>query len=188
MTKISRKNIAQYQVTNPNRIIDNEKARLELAESIIPELVNRADVKQDIVIWDGIEGFRKFSIKSLEQIKDGGVLYGLGSVGDLWWEQMGDAVKTYIRIKTKKRISWKLVAFVEAEKDKLGVNLSKNDFDEIRLIPQKSTPPANMVIWEDSIALQTFTPPYSVIEIKNKALAEAYLNYFNAMWDQGKKI
>ena len=189
VAKIFRKNIAQFQVTSPNHIVEEAKAKLELAESVIPDLVERADIKQEIVIWDGLEGFRKFMVKYMEEIEDGGVYYVLGSVGDRWWELMGDAAaKSYMRIKTKKHLSWKLVAFSDSALDRKSMDLSKNDLDEMRLLLQPSIPVANMTIWNDKIALVTFAPPYSVIEIRNKVLVDGYLTYFNTMWKQAKPI
>lgn len=188
VVKIFRKNVAQFQLTSPNHIIENAKAKLELAESLIPELVDRADVKQEIIIWDGLEGFRKFMLKYMDEIEDGGIYYVLGSIGDRWWELMGEAAKSYQRIKTKKHLSWKMVAFSESVLDRRSMDANSSDLDEIRLLLQSSIPPANMTIWNDSIALVTVIPPYSVIEIKNKALSEGYLTYFNAMWDQAKPL
>jgi len=42
-------------------------------------------------------------------------------------------------------------------------------------------------IWEDAIVLQTFGEIPAVIEIKNENLVKGYLNYFNLLWDLGKK-
>ena len=59
---------------------------------------------------------------------------------------------------------------------------------DVRVIPEKLETPANVLIWDDYIALQTLIEPYSVIQIKNPVLAQTYLNYFNLIWGQGKDI
>jgi hypothetical protein len=64
----------------------------------------------------------------------------------------------------------------------------KNKLYEIRILEQPFETPANTLIFEDYIALQTLIEPFSVIQIKNEALAKAYLNYFNALWIQGREV
>ena len=78
---------------------------------------------------------------------------------------------------------------VEYEKSKIDkAKNSAAEYYAVRIIPAKLETPANVLIWDDSIALQTFVDPVSVVEIKNKALAKAYLNYFNLLWAQGKDV
>jgi len=186
--KVYKKKVAQFRVTDPQRIIEEQKSNLSLAEKIIPELIKRSKNKNDIIIWDGIEGFRNFSITMLEKMDRGTVLHVLGAIGNRWYELMGDKdYKTYVRLTKEKKIRWKMVTF---EKDvDLDIRAAKETgLVEARSLHQTYTAPANMLIWDDYIALQTFTEPYSVVEIKNKSLAEAYLNYFNALWEQGENI
>ena len=86
-----------------------------------------------------------------------------------------------------KKIHWKMIIFNDVSTiDKQ--NVIDNPLDEVKVVKQNFQPMANTCIWEDRISLQTFVEPFSVVEIKNKALAEAYLNYFNTMWKVGKDI
>jgi len=46
-----------------------------------------------------------------------------------------------------------------------------------------------MNIWgDDTILLQIFGKKPVIIEIRNKELVKGYLNYFNLLWEQGKKV
>ena len=59
---------------------------------------------------------------------------------------------------------------------------------DYRIIPKELKVPGNINIWGDTILLQTFGEPPTIIEIKNKNLANAYLNYFMLLWEKGKEI
>lgn len=186
--RVIKKNVAQFKITDPQRLLEDQKANLAIAEELIPDILNRTKVKQDIIIWDGIEGFRNFSLSLVEKMKKNSTMYVLGSVGDLWYDQMGDARKKYEKIRRKNNVNWKMVTFVKDQltEDRRAVKENKND--QVRVLPQNVNGPSNMIIWEDSIALQTFVEPFSVIEIKNQALADGYLNYFHALWNQGADL
>ena len=94
-----------------------------------------------------------------------------------------------MKLKNKRRIHWKMVSYEDPKESELDKkNIRENKLDEVRILPKYQKSPANIIILDDSIALQIFAEPISVIEIKNKALAEAYLLYFNTLWDTGKKL
>ena len=186
--KVMRKHVAQFRITNPERIIVEQRTNLSLAENIIPKLVERSKNLNDIIIWDGIEGFRNFSIAMLEKMEKGSILYVLGAIGNRWYNIMGEkSYRAYAKLTKEKSIHWKMVTF-EKNVDLDIKAMKETGMVEARALHQTLSAPANMLIWNDRIALQTFTEPYSVIEIQNKALAEGYLNYFNALWEQGENI
>lgn len=175
------KKVSKFRVTDPQKILDGLKSTVSLAEEIIPQLSAKAAVKQDLVTWEGVEGFRNFTFHLLESMDGGDTFYVIGSVGAHWYDLMGDNVTKYYRIIKKKRIRGKSIIYHEEPSDEDHPNY------ESRVIPYGFEPPADMVIWGDSIALQCLVEPYSVIEIKNTALAKAYLVYFELLWGQTKK-
>lgn len=185
--KVFGKNIARFQASDPERLINEQETRLDIAHEIVPKLAEKTKNTNEIVVYDGIQGFRNFSLGYIERMKVGEVFYVLGAIGDRWYELMGDSIKKYTKLKNKKKIHWKMVVFDDVSTiDKK--NVKDNPLDEVRAVSQNFQPMANTCVWEDRIALQTFVEPYSVIEIKNKALADAYLNNFNALWEQGKPL
>lgn len=184
--KVLKKNIALFQVSDPQRIVEHEKTRLIIAEELIPSLAAKAKVKQDIIVYDGLEGFRTFSLNMLDRVEKGGNVYVIGSVGDLWYELMGDKYQQYERKRLKKKIWWKMVAYAESARDKDLIARDKNV--EVKIVQQPFNPTANMLIYGGKVCLCTFIEPYGVIEIMNKALAESYLNYFNTLWERGEAL
>ena len=186
VVKVFKKNIALFQITDPKRIVEHEKTRLSVAEDLVPQLLNKAEVKQDIVVYDGLEGFRTCSLNMLDNIETGGSMYVIGSAGNLWYEAMGDKYAQYDRKRMKKKIWWRMIAYAESERDREIVAQGKNI--ELRVVPQPFNPEANMLIYNDIVCLQTLVEPYGVIEIKNAVLAQSYMNYFNTLWERGEKV
>lgn len=184
--RVVKKKIARFEAADPKRILQKIESNLTLASEIVPELKKQSKNKQEVIIYDGLEGFRTYSLNSLDQIEKGGTLYVLGSIGDLWYKLMGSEYERYRRRWLKKKIVWKMIAYQKSEADLKLVR--ENNLCQVRIIEQKVNTPANMNIFGDKVALQTFVEPYSVVEIKNLALSEAYLNYFKALWEQGVEL
>jgi len=176
-----KKKVAQYQVTDPEHLMDSLKAKEELAAQIIPELSRRADVQQEIVVYEGLEGFRTFSLEFIAKMNAGDTYYVLGSVGDSWYDLMGDSLRRFENIRSKKKINVKLVSYQQSAMDIHQSRQSGKRF-EIKIVPHGANIPANTLIWNDTIALQTLVEPYSVVAIRNPLLAQAYLSHFMALW------
>jgi sugar-specific transcriptional regulator TrmB len=186
VTKVVKKKVAQFLLTDPERILDEQKRKLELAEKLIPSLIAKADIKQEIVVYDDLEGFQSFSMNYIEKMAENTTIYILGSTGDLWFELMGEKYRKYEKIRIAKKIWWKAVEYHESQQD---IGLAKSGkYCQVRIIPENIETPASVIVWDDYIALQSLVEPYSVIQIKNANLAKAYLNYFNSLWAQGKDV
>lgn len=188
VVKVMQKSVFQYRITDPSRILEDQRINLSLAESIIPDLEKRVENQNDIMIWDGVEGLRNIRLKIVETMKPGGTIYILGAIaGDRWAELMGPKLNQVEKIRLKKKIWYQMVVY-QNNKFSMDKVRAGNQFYKVRIINQDYSPPANLTTWEDNIALHTYREPISVIEIKSKALAEAYMNYFNIMWEIGKDI
>jgi len=186
VTKVTKKNVAQFLLNDPDRILEAQKQKLELATKLVPSLVAKGNVKQEIVIYEGLEGFQTFSQDYIDKMKKNTTLYILGSTGDLWFELMGEKLYKYEKTRLGKNIYWKIVGYHESKKDIEQMRSGK--LCHLRVIQENIKTPASVLIWDDYIALQSLIEPYSVIQIKNANLANAYLNYFNLLWEQGKDI
>lgn len=187
VSKVIKQNKAQFQVTDPSRIVSEIESNLKVASEIVPDLAARARVKQEITIYEGLEGFRSYSINMVEQIEPGSTLYILGAIGDCWYDLMGEtALKRYEKIRLGKKVMIKMISYEKSARDEAAMKAGR--LHEIKVIPKGYENPANTLIWGDTIALQTFTEPYSVVQIRNAALAKSYLNFFDALWTRDNEI
>jgi len=149
-------------------------------------LSGAVEKKQEINVYEGYEDFQAYHLGLLKRVKSGSTGYVVGAVGDRWFECMGNTYPEYENLLKKKKIIWKWVSY-KVENLEKEAQKGLGDQLQVSLIPKQYSTPSNFNIWEDTIILQTFGNPPAIIEIKNESLVSGYLNYFNLLWDLGKK-
>jgi ABC-type polar amino acid transport system ATPase subunit len=143
--------------------------------------------EQEINIYEGEEQYQSYHIGLMKRLPKGSVIYVAGAVGDSWYKPMGDYYKQYEELRLNKKIVWKMLLY---ETSKIDIRLH-NEFpklNDFRILPTAVENPANYNIMDDTVILQTFGKMPSIIEIKNKAIAQSYMNYFNDLWKLSKPL
>lgn len=187
--KLTKQNIAHFQPTDPNRLLQNIKNQEELAQSLVPQL--QGLIKQglpEITVYEGIESYRRFWVDSLKRLPIGSTDYVAGSIGGPWTEYLGPVADQYFKIAKQRRISWKMVVFDQDDAEQTF--LSKYpDFDwQCRLIARNTEKEGNFNIFGDqSVILHSATEPM-IIEVKNQSLVRVFQNLFDILWELGKPI
>jgi sugar-specific transcriptional regulator TrmB len=186
--KIEKKNIAHFQPTDPQRILQNIKTQEEVALDLIPKLKDMINTKlPEITVYEGVEAYRRFWINSVKRLPEGATDYGAGSIGQRWWDYMGKDAQTYFKISVKKKIKWKLIIFTKTPSD---VELLKKypTLHEQRIIEKGAASEGNFnVLGEESVVLHSATEPL-IIEIKNPTLVRVFENIFRILWEKGKIV
>jgi len=168
---------------SPNKLIYESK--FDRTKNFLKSLFTH---DQEINIYEGYEDFKSFHLGLLNRMKPKITGHVLGAVGDRWYECLGNKIDEYEEIRLKKRIKWKMIIYKLSQKEKDTLKkLSK--LTDYRIISKELEVPSNMNIWgDDTILLQIFGKKPVIIEIRNKELVKGYLNYFNLLWEQGKKV
>src|SRR3989338_5321252 len=168
---------------SPNKLIYESK--FDRTKNFLKSLFTH---DQEINIYEGYEDFKSFHLWLLNRMKPKITGHVLGAVGDRWYECLGNKIDEYEEIRLKKRIKWKMIIYKLSQKEKDTLKkLSK--LTDYRIISKELEVPSNMNIWgDDTILLQIFGKKPVIIEIRNKELVKGYLNYFNLLWEQGKKV
>jgi len=185
ITKIEERGITVYKVLDSSRIMNEIHEKEQLAKNIIEEIeaMKQHPDTQEVIVHEGLEGFRNFSLSVLQKMEEGETLQVLGSIGDKWYEFMGEKkYQQYAQLQLKKKIRWQMISYLDSIRDNKFLN-EHPDLCKVKLLPQSYNNPANINIFGDTVALQIFTEPFSVIEIKNRSLAEVYRNYFELLWN-----
>lgn len=186
--KIEKQNIAFFQPTDPQRLLQNIKTQEEVAQELIPRLKGLIDTKlPEITVYEGIEAYKRFWIDCVKRLPEGSIDCVAGSIGKKWWDYMGKDAKIYHEIKRKRRIKWKMIVF---NKDPLDLELLKSDpkLHEYRLIEKDVSLEGNFnILGEESVLLHSATEPM-MIEVKNPTLVRVFQNIFDILWSIGKKI
>ncbi len=145
--------------------------------------------RQEINVYEGHDQFQAFQLGTLNRFKKGSAKNVVASSGDRWFKAMGDYYETYEKLRIEKEIPWRMIMYHESPLDR-DLRLRYPKLNEYRIISKNIEQPANYYVIEDVVVIQIFGEKGdepAVIEIKNADVAKSYLNYFNLLWEQGKK-
>lgn len=134
-----------------------------------------------IEIFEGTEQFQAYHLGLLKRLPVGSVIHVAGAVGDRWFEPMGEFADVYQKLRVEKKIVWKMAVYELGEKDKelLADHPKLNQF---KLMPRTLKNPANYNVMGDTVIIQIFGKKPTIMEIRDAAVAEAYLRFFEEMW------
>lgn len=146
--------------------------------------------KQEINIYEGVDQFQAFQLGTLKRLRKGASICVPGSSGDRWFEAMGKYYETYEKDRIEREISWRMTMYAESSRDR-DLRLRYPKLNEYRLMPKNLKNPANYYVIDDVVVIQVFGDAGdepAIIEIKNKAVAESYMSYFNLIWEQSTPV
>lgn len=188
-TKVIKKGVWTFQITDPNSLLSSVKQRENIVEGIIKEIqTNQHKSFQQIVVYEGIESYRDYWLSSLERFPVGTIDYTVGSsaISD-WINIMGPAYEKYNELRTKKKIKWKTILFEVTESERESLRKFP-DLIEYRLWPRDGELLGNFNVVYDTIILHVFASPVRIIEIRDPALVLVFKNYFDMMWEKSEPV
>lgn len=181
-----------FQVINPNKILDLEKERLSVAQSVVPELskIQRKE-KQEISVHQGIKEFKELRQNVFKESPKGSTIYILNALGKFYYEVTKKFITKLEDARIRKDITQKLLISTKDYKESfhnlknLGIDQLKTEW---RTMPKDFRSPASILMYLDKVIFQIIpeedpTNPTAIV-IKNKELAESYKAYFEMLWQQ----
>lgn len=140
---------------------------------------------ENIEVFRGKEQYQAYHIGLMRSLPEGTVVHVAGAVGDEWVKPMGDLYKHYEELRIKQKIVWKMVTYEQGDVDK---RLLKEypELNQFRQMPRQIQNPANYNVFGDTVITQIFGDEPTIIQIKNKSIAEAYLRFFEELWSLAK--
>lgn len=184
-TKISKRGVWWFQITEPDSIRTMLKRREQIADEVIKEIrLYRQQVEQQITVYEGVDSYRAYWLSSLERFPDGTVDYCVGIPShELWTKLLGeDGVRQYMDLREKKRIFWKTVHFEITEHERALLKRYP-DLTEYRLWSKGFNPIGNFNIIHDTVILQVMTSQSRIIEIRDRDMVTMFKHYFDAIWE-----
>ena len=151
-------------------------------QSFILDIAKR---DESIEIFKGLEQFQAYHLNLMRRLPEYTTIYVAGAVGDAWYEPMGDFYEQYDKLRHEKNITWKMVAYAESDIDKQLVKDSPN-LNQFRKMPRSIQNPANYNVFGDTVITQIFETEPTIIQIKNQSIADAYLRFFEELWELSK--
>jgi HTH-type transcriptional regulator, sugar sensing transcriptional regulator len=186
--KLEKNKIAYFQATDPSRILQNIENQKNIAQSLLPLLKKSIDQSlPEITIYEGVESYRRFWLDIVKKLPKGSTDYIAGSIGQQWYEIMGNDYKKYHEIRSKRKIKWKMIIFKKEDFETEALKKFPK-LNEFRWINRKFEREGNFNVLENnSVILNSIHEPL-IIEIKNQTLVRVFKNLFDLLWAMGRKI
>lgn len=153
---------------------------LESKNKRISSFIDSASLGSDSVrIYTGREEFQAYHLTLLERLAPNSVITIIGGLGTTWYNPMGDKYKKYNAMRIKKNIIWNMLMYKYGDEDRRLVRDYPNLNNFFTLSSDIKTTADININSDGTVILQIFDPIPTVIEIKNQALADSYLHYYN---------
>lgn len=168
-----------YQAEDPERLLSMVKEREMGVKEVLPQLQLKFKMshdKQETLFYKGKEG-----IKAIfeDQLREGKPVYIMGGS-----KNASEILRYYLPKYTKQRLQKKVPLNIiyagRREKDK-GTPLAKT-----RSLPEGYGGLAATNIYSDRVAIIIWSEEPLAILIKNKDVAQSYMNYFKLLWSIAK--
>lgn len=188
-TKVSKSNVWEFQITDPQILLSKIKSRESIVTEIIKEVSARKNkTDQQIVVYEGLESYRQYWVSSLERVPAGTIDYAVGVPSNKdWIEMMGTSYEHYLKLRIKKRIIWKTIHFSISESERTMLR-ELPEITEYRLWERPVNLLGNFNIIHDTVILTVVTDPPRIIEIKDPELVKVFQNYFDMMWEKAEEV
>lgn len=137
-----------------------------------------------VTLFKGLKQFQAYHFELIKRLPQGSTMFVAGAVGDTWYAQMGEFYPQYEQLRLKRHIIWKMVTYDQGETDR---RLAKEypKLNQFRSMPRNIQNPANYVVFQDTIITQIFEEEPTIIEIKDQFIADAYMRFFEELWEAG---
>ena len=176
-------NKKQFTAASPERLLDIVKEKQSNLETLLPELLKKYKESKEettVRVFMGKEGMKAVSNNVLKENKNFYVIANEGNIFEFLKYYMPQFQKN-----AKKLGIYGNVVYSESARDKRLVTPAEND---IRYAPNKYTSPMSVAIYGNNVNILIFSEENPVaIHIKNKEIAQSFMNYFNLMWAVGKE-
>ncbi|MDP3917386.1 MAG: helix-turn-helix domain-containing protein [Nanoarchaeota archaeon] len=174
-------NVRYFEAVDPEKLKKLLEEKQEALDNILPKLKTKylgGMEKQTTVFFKGKNGLKNVFE---DQIKTGGEILIIGA-SPLAQTMMKYYFNWFDKRRVQKSIHVKLL---------YGENYRKKrnfKYAQIRYLPKEFQNPAAMNIYGDNVAIIHWSEerPFAVV-IKEKEIADGYRNYFNLLWDIGKR-
>ncbi len=175
-----------FRALSPDRILKQEKNRFQSAQELVGELAKlQKKEKQELVVYEGEDGFQDAHFDAVEQMKKNSTIYVLIAGGDKWLNIMKSVLRKFDKVRAGKKIKVKIVG-LENQKKEMWAG-QKRPLFEPRFLKNSFDNPSDTAIYGDITLIMVYGDPVFTIAIKNPKVAKSFQQYFNIFWKMAKK-
>lgn len=177
----------KFSARNPNmlsRLADEKKV---LAESLAIKLNEMMTLppEQHFEVFQGTEAYIAHEFDMLKRAKDGCQLLIIAGTGDQFNQNMGERLKEYSALQTKKNITVHYLGSEAQRSNMSQMHGSRKSF-EIKYLPGLFTGYVNTNIWPDVLGFNIYSEPVTRFTIWNPVVAGSYGQFFKTLWNLAK--
>jgi sugar-specific transcriptional regulator TrmB len=188
VSESNKRGVKFFKSLGPDKILSAKKAQLDLASNLIPQLNKiKKKGKVEVTIYEGVEGFQTALLYGVEHIKSGHEHLLISAGGKAFYNVMGETVNKYDKLRMKKSITSKMIAYESQRKELARPETKNRPLNKIKYLKTDFSTPSATSIFDDLVLLQVYSDPPLVIAIRNKEVARSYKDYFNFLWNLAKK-
>lgn len=193
-TMVVATNHLSFAMSVASRIIFLKKGKLVADDKVVsffsaqsdPEIrsfiLDIAKKDDSIEIFKGLEQYQAYHLQLIKRLPEKSTIYVAGAVGDAWYKPMGEFYAQYEALRHKKHIVWKMVTYDQGETDR-RLAQENPELNQFRKMPRNIQNPANYNVFGDTIITQIFEEEPTIIQVKNQNIADAYLRFFEELWN-----
>ena len=179
VSHIVKNNIKYYKATSPERLLDYIDERKENIKKILPELINLTKLPREetkVEVFKGIEGIKTV----LKQIIKDRKTYHITGESEKFFDLLGPYATQWLKKAEELKIKGKLV-FIE------GMKFGLTKYETCKILPEECFSSIETWIWDTKTGYFVMSPPYFVILVDNKDIADSNISQFNFLWKLGRK-
>jgi sugar-specific transcriptional regulator TrmB len=185
VTQSIENNVKIFYPVSPKNLLNYLKQKEYDLKKVIPEIEkihSHPPEKRRVTMSEGIKSFRIILDDLLE--KDEPIyVYGIPKGVD---DTIGGFIEDFHERRIKKGVLMKHIYNKDAQ-DRIKL-LNKMDYTEARYFPSDYNTTISTLICGNIVLLIFWEDPISTILIENRAIAEAYKNYFDILWEEARLV
>jgi len=191
MASMVMKNGRQHWLaTNPSVILDRVKKQEEIAKTAVAELERLRQRSMDdihVQILYGRQGLLDNLQASIESAgRTDKLIRIIGGADDKrFYDLLGDWYKTYLALQKQHGVAKHLIA-PENHSEHFRKHYASEPGNQFRFMSVGLSNPTFTRITSEMVSIEVYGQEPIIIQIRNKTIAEAYLQSFQLLWQQGK--
>ena len=191
VTYVVRNGRRVFQAEHPRRLIEIQRRRELLAESLIPDLLALATPSEDrlsVQTFRGVKEFRNNLITTLEEAARSSDkilrIMGGGSASQ-FYDTIGDFYETYHRTGQRLGVRKRLLAPTQLA-DRFREIFAREEGSKLRITMLTSA--TFLRISEELVTMEVYGSDPMIIQIWNRAIAQAHREHFELLWKKAEPV
>lgn len=178
-----------WQATNPSVILDRVERQQDIARQAVAALEQLRQKSTDdmhVQILYGRQGLLDNLQAAIESAGRTDKMIRIigGASESVFYDLIGNWYATYADLQKKHGVTKRLIAPIN-NSDQFRKHYAAEPGNEVRFMPAGITSPTFTRITLEMVSIEVYGVEPVIIQIRNKTIAQAYLESFKLLWEQG---